>query len=517
MRKFVANLARVAKACIAPFMKHKIKDSIEWSKGFIEHLRTIHFILILVSATCILVALSPDIIELQRAQHQLKQLTTVFNDITQRGRLYHDAAKTEKRKWLVFKVKNKSYAVSYPRKYSTLEWTQKCSDQISFHEHTNVKELYGFVTHATSLDDYKSIVNLVNCTEVIDHDVIGVGNALLGDKGQSVQFHVVISSPDKLQQSSIIESVFSFEETKRDDLATERFSHPFRFDEQTDENDNTIGNPAMYGLLTSSDKTQVPSKPERTIEYRGAIGYQDLSLPVRVKDEDHDGVTKVNVSTFRDKFCWGYFDDCFDSLTRVTMGKSKDSTKDISEWLDSEIAQAKNKQWEFLGLKPPAANDSYWAIIIIIGVMWYLWLHLRQLSTAVKNDGRDSLHVAWVGLYHSWSAQPTVWSTVLILPIIAIILLVFRSLHYEFSSFTDIYHYDFSSFTDIHHWRTLSPLYGAVLFSVILSIYCCLLIRRISRLASMARKQGHLQPDQEANAVVAGITMATEAPVGREK
>jgi len=42
-----------------------------WSKDYIEHLRSVHFVLMVVAVTCIAVGISPNVVELENAQHQI--------------------------------------------------------------------------------------------------------------------------------------------------------------------------------------------------------------------------------------------------------------------------------------------------------------------------------------------------------------------------------------------------------------------------------------------------------------
>lgn len=92
----------------------------------------------------------------------------------------------------------------------------------------------------------------------------------------------------------------------------------------------------------------------------------------------------------------------------VAAGKEQYALKDLSQWLDDELAHTEPRQIDVFGIKFPAGAQFQWGIILILVVQVYFWLHLRELSPRLERD-HPGLDVAWPGLYPSWAAHAVVW------------------------------------------------------------------------------------------------------------
>jgi hypothetical protein len=89
--------------------------------------------------------------------------------------------------------------------------------------------------------------------------------------------------------------------------------------------------------------------------------------------------------------------------------------------LDSRGASAK-ETFEVFGIKFPIEATTRWAVLLIISIQGYLWLHLNEY----RRRGFKRADVAWIGIYTSWAAIAVSALTMLIVPVLVIVLLCVR-------------------------------------------------------------------------------------------
>lgn len=142
----------------------------------------------------------------------------------------------------------------------------------------------------------------------------------------------------------------------------------------------------------------------------------------------------------------GSFQDSFQQLAKIVHNYEMLPPHTISEILDGEMERS-SESFEAIGLKVPAEDIVRFGIILIIGIQLYLWLHLYEKSTELRN-GDEGLEVAWIGVYRSPYASTMMFVTTCMLPATAASLLGLRGL--RVSSF-------------YAHWT--SAVYWSVLFA----------------------------------------------------
>ncbi|MBS0417716.1 MAG: hypothetical protein JSR66_08380 [Proteobacteria bacterium] len=129
----------------------------------------------------------------------------------------------------------------------------------------------------------------------------------------------------------------------------------------------------------------------------------------------------------------------FDSAFRELAVASRDNeTISITDALHRMVdSQSKGEQTvEAMGLKIPAPELTRWGVILIVCVQIYFWLHLRQFSRRIKSHS-PGLGVAWIGVYGSTLAMVTTLLSACLLPAATLTILLRRIL-YEFFSISDI-------------------------------------------------------------------------------
>ena len=89
-------------------LRRKSTGDVHWSKDYIEHLRSVHFVLVVVAVTCIAVSRGPDITLLKSAQSQIHAIIDVVAAVkvdAEREVFFDD----EFEPWLTAEVDNKRY------------------------------------------------------------------------------------------------------------------------------------------------------------------------------------------------------------------------------------------------------------------------------------------------------------------------------------------------------------------------------------------------------------------------
>jgi len=203
----------------------------------------------------------------------------------------------------------------------------------------------------------------------------------------------------------------------------------------------------------------------------------------------HDELNKLE-STW---VCKAQYSHCFSELSDIVAGKEDYTLKDLAVWLDEQITTAEPRQIDLFGIRFPADSQAQWGIILIVTVLLYFWMHLRELSPRLKAD-HSGLEVAWPGLYRSWIAYAVVWVTVVFVPLYALRILGLNRVHYKSP---------WRSFV-IANWRDVS-LWLAVplILYCILSVSSCLKLRQLALLADAARQKDESELPEEESASAA--------------
>jgi hypothetical protein len=96
-------------------------------------------------------------------------------------------------------------------------------------------------------------------------------------------------------------------------------------------------------------------------------------------------------------------------------------------WQEKSPAAVSRLKFEVIGIKFPAENTTRWGLVVIIGIQFYFWLHLRELASKLRRED-PGWQVAWIGVYSSGYAK---WATIFsacLLPVSAALALGIRGL-----------------------------------------------------------------------------------------
>jgi hypothetical protein len=449
-------------------LRRKSAGDVHWSKDYIEHLRSVHFALLAVAATCIAVSRGPNISELENAQVQIHRI----NDVLERAnaklnRPVEELAELTKEDWVFVALNKEKYFTHPPGSYLVLD---ACRGSKTIR--MDYEGWVGRVLEAKTLADFRYAWDRASCggrmssVEVQDFasDLFFEGHGTF-DRRPTKDLRDTengLRSKGYLPASLHIAHSVPCEELLQDErLRGLKFSN--------------TGSPDVSSPLTKPtlDGLRFECGPDC-----------DYLMLVHVKtNEDSDTAQRKFMKTLvEDWTCNGEFAECFDDLNRFAEGRGQYSLKDVAAYIDGELA-GQTKDFEVFGMKFPREDLSGWGIVLIFGLLSYFCLHLRELSPQItQND--EGLDVAWLGLYSSCYSRCLLWLSVLVVPCTAVLLLGLRGARYEGPLVTALNTHSESLIL----WVML-PTTGCG----VLAVLSCLSAMRLATLADSARQSAETE------------------------
>jgi hypothetical protein len=396
-----------------------------WSKDYIEHLRTIHFILVVLCTTGLLISKSPNIYSLETAQTELRQIRSFAQKPLPKWfeEFNHVPTPLVSVVWLEFTEGRVEYTAGVPLSAMTTETNlHLCPKQPT--KETDNAEFGSDLSEKSSLERFEALWNHLNCSVEKTHLIFAISSQLLNTRTRRlneiefVPYRLVRYTDELLKVKLTKKKSRKFELELNNNFpqtlsgALDHLIYISQFDGNKDKHDE------MPIVLFESEGTFLAAKGLTRVDERKPAH----NLLVRAQS---------------DWTCTLTFRECFPELVRTAKGKEKYSLKDLSDWLDEKVAHSQPRQLEIFNIKFPAEDQLRWGIFIILAVLTYLWLHLRELSPRLKaNDpGRD---VAWIGLYSSIPAMFLNWLSVAVLPFCTILLFGVLVVQYE-SPFGEVF------------------------------------------------------------------------------
>lgn len=168
-------------------------------------------------------------------------------------------------------------------------------------------------------------------------------------------------------------------------------------------------------FLTGSFTQRSLSQPEVIYEVRIAV--KTLVKTVQVQETG----LKDHVSNWEP----GKFEETFAELNSVAVSEN---LFDIPlNDVKARIAGLPHgdQSVEALGLKVPTDQIARWGLGFVLAVQFYFWLHLHEFNRKVSSTspGKD---VAWIGVYKSWPAFAAILASACIVPIVTLSILTYR-------------------------------------------------------------------------------------------
>jgi len=118
------------------------------------------------------------------------------------------------------------------------------------------------------------------------------------------------------------------------------------------------------------------------------------------------------------KFKWRHapFSQAFYELDQSTAGFQHLKFEDLTKILKTQ-QETSRESFEAFGVKFPKETTTRWGVLVILGLQFYLWLHMAEYR---KRPYQES-DVAWVGVYEGFIARLTFGLTALLLPVAVIV------------------------------------------------------------------------------------------------
>jgi hypothetical protein len=403
-----------------------------WSKDFVEHLRTVHFALIVTCVALIVIKTSGTESTYQKARNQIELVKKLAPEMNATA----FADKAEKA-YIAANSRNAStYVTSYHRGSETFRASMSVSDVFlvaeapwrgskppETHPGYPVETMKWANTsipyQMSSLQDFKTTWDAIS-----KHYLLGGCNGITAP--ELVQNHdidklfVEDGPPDKTKAA---DAYLTCSPENEEDYAVEE-ELGARRPQSTGDSDPLLvladtGHSVIVGLL---DQEYVPFFPQDALR-----------------------------ATFPD-LPQGKFSEAFADLNELTNGLQSDKIDELQAWLSNQQSQHSSESFEAFGVRFPASATVGWGTVVVLAVQIYLLLHLRELAPRLTSDD-PGLEVPWVGLYR-WSLSRLMMIASLLLPAFTIFVLNADS-HHWFRAY------------GLAHWKTqLAPI-----GSIILSLY----------------------------------------------
>jgi hypothetical protein len=372
--------------------RHPHTEPAHWSVAFIEHMRMVHFSLVIVSAGLIIVASTTTDTQAQRALAQLEAMAMLVSNMGPN--------------WLSQRCESVRAALSAAH-------AGKTSD--------NKLPSVSYV-HSASGEDFQ----IVNLCWIVETELTQTGLRLQVMPISPLQarlfaFTKIVRNADSLGQLPTVADFRQFWDmintAPQVVLPLDIDSNEYSRDPRISPRPLTpVPQPASYyqptfDLATSADaETPVP------------FVFRDIRdgsyIPVTKSDflplDGFETLKNLIPEPARSLLRPGSFASSFPDLEEVTRGLD---SAPYSVWKSALTREVKRvgSSFEAFGLQLPAQAIALWGGILVISIQTYLLTHLLEFKRRVRTDDEEC-DVAWVGLYAGMLSRLLVVLSVVVLP-----------------------------------------------------------------------------------------------------
>jgi hypothetical protein len=138
-------------------------------------------------------------------------------------------------------------------------------------------------------------------------------------------------------------------------------------------------------------------------------------------------VSQASLSKYFADWQPGPFDVAFSDLARAAHDKEMQDLESIGKII-SQVTSQTAETFEAFGMKFPTDKIAIWGIFVLLCVQLYFLTYLRQLSGKLRVDdaGWD---VPWIGMNQSLLAVSIFFVSLILLPLLAVVLLARQALY----------------------------------------------------------------------------------------
>jgi hypothetical protein len=426
---------------MSALLKSGPSRSSHWSKDFVEHLRTVHFALVLVAAVLIVTGTNTESSRLTVALTQIQQIAKLERQWSNVPTKLYERALLDAKLPLDwdFEVTTRVPADFEKYEFDARLWRVPAK-VISQAEPWKFKGTH-MPAELSSLSDFRDFWNALNG---------GIKLRLMkpptekSSCEQSIELHWPEFTQVIIHRSELGERSAPWCAVEDDAPDGPKVNVEYDFGEgPLIDGVSEVSMTASYKLLlqkTSSYYKQGAKEP---------ISVTEIQLDSEFVRIDESYLRKIFFNDWRS----GNFDAAFPELSSVSTGISTLEISDAVHRLESEAASAE-KSISVLGFTVPVPQLSLWGVLILLSLQLYLWLHLHELAARIEPDA-EGWNVAWIGVYRTRAALAVAVVSCLVLPVLAAIALAYRL-----------------SSTSFHYRRTLLTMsWTAVLASLLIGLF----------------------------------------------
>jgi hypothetical protein len=118
----------------------------------------------------------------------------------------------------------------------------------------------------------------------------------------------------------------------------------------------------------------------------------------------------------------GFCSDSFAELIKEAKDSPDQSLVALASDLKHSAVKEKADSYSVFGMEFPVEGANWWGIVLVIGIQFYLWINLHEVSPRVKHDD-PGWEVAWIGVYRSVQARVLFIVLTVSLPVVTIFVL----------------------------------------------------------------------------------------------
>lgn len=377
-----------------------------WSKDFVEHLRTVHFALIAISAGLALLLLSSHDYNAVSALVQIEEVIGLKNQWSLRWIRSHTLKKvlhsTPFRNSLIIDVpvdpldqstwymgladvqnkKHATLACHFPR----VNWWPKPSTGCTNRSADECRASWSVDSFPPTLNEFRTWWNELRNSYVV------LAPSNVGHLGFSNTNGTLFVRPDPIDIDIVRPGI-------------------------------EVDLEAFPNLATGYDGGRSYFNKEIDIAYVGRFDWnrQHMFIVVPITEIQEDSVNQESVRAVFPSLRTGIFERSFPDLSVAALDKMDLRLEDARDFIHDEASKG-SEVFEAFGMKFPAGQITLWGMILLLSVQLYFFVYLRQLSGKLKADdpgwdtpwiGMDSSHVSKAILYASFVLLPCVTSIAL--------------------------------------------------------------------------------------------------------
>jgi hypothetical protein len=385
-----------------------------WSKDFVEHLRTVHFALILVATVLIIAGTNTDSSRLTTALTQIEQIAKFEQQWpASLSRVYREA--------LLEKKLPTDWEFPYTLQVPTDIYKYESRRTTVVVPSTVITRAEPWKFPGTTLPpELKSLSDFRNLWDTFHRGVVLRLVEPPTEKSTCEQrvnlywreFTQVLTRPYSsgrpLPPGCKV----------YDDAPDEQLPFELRFEDETLIGQNVPGEIHLIATvqrpLWEVGATYRKKNLER-LEYESEITMDTVNGRV-----DESYFKRLFFTDWRS----GNFETAFPELNSVSNGISTLEIADAVRRIEAQAGTAE-KSVSVLGFAFPVAQLSQWGLLVLLAIQFYFWLHLHELAARLEPES-EGWNVAWIGVYRTRVSTIATAFSCLVLPAWAAVTLAYR-------------------------------------------------------------------------------------------